>query len=70
VRQQVVVRYCDRKFQSGPVKCWQLDLSGEAAIHSLTFAETGVPVLLGLFCEVNTTVRPPSFSPHCTGIRH
>lgn len=25
----------------------------ESAIHSLLFAETGVPILLGLFCEVN-----------------
>lgn len=25
----------------------------ESALHSLMFAETGVPVLLGLFCEVN-----------------
>jgi hypothetical protein len=28
----------------------------ESAIHSLMFAETGVPVLLGLFCEVNAGV--------------
>jgi hypothetical protein len=34
------------------------DTSGprESAIHSLMFAETGVPVLLGLFCEVNAGV--------------
>lgn len=24
--------------------------------HSLMFAETGAPILLGLFCEVNATV--------------
>jgi hypothetical protein len=28
----------------------------ESALHSLMFAETGVPVLLGLFCEVNAGV--------------
>jgi hypothetical protein len=28
----------------------------ESVIHSLMFAETGVPVLLGLFCEVNAGV--------------
>jgi hypothetical protein len=28
----------------------------ESAIHCLMFAETGVPVLLGLFCEVNAGV--------------
>ncbi len=28
----------------------------ESAIHALMFAETGVPVLLGLFCEVNASV--------------
>jgi hypothetical protein len=28
----------------------------ESAIHALMFAETGVPVLLGLFCEVNAAV--------------
>jgi hypothetical protein len=28
----------------------------ESAIHSLMFAETGVPVLLGLFCEINAGV--------------
>lgn len=28
----------------------------ESAIHSLMFAETGVPVLLSLFCEVNASV--------------
>lgn len=34
------------------------DTSGprESAIHSLMFAETGVPVLLGLFCEANAGV--------------
>ena len=28
----------------------------ESAIHALMFAETGVPVLLGLCCEVNASV--------------
>ena len=28
----------------------------ESMIHSLMFAETGIPVLLGLFCEVNAAV--------------
>jgi hypothetical protein len=28
----------------------------ESALHSLMFAETGVPTLLGLFCEVNAGV--------------
>ncbi len=28
----------------------------ESVIHSLMFAETGIPVLLGLFCEVNAGV--------------
>jgi hypothetical protein len=28
----------------------------ESALHALMFAETGVPVLLGLFCEVNAGV--------------
>lgn len=28
----------------------------ESMIHSLMFAETGIPVLLGLFCEVNAGV--------------
>jgi hypothetical protein len=28
----------------------------ESVIHALMFAETGVPVLLGLFCEVNASV--------------
>ena len=28
----------------------------ESALHSLMFAETGVPILLGLFCEVNAGV--------------
>jgi hypothetical protein len=28
----------------------------ESALHSLMFTETGVPVLLGLFCEVNAGV--------------
>jgi hypothetical protein len=28
----------------------------ESVFHSLMFAETGVPVLLGLFCEVNASV--------------
>jgi hypothetical protein len=28
----------------------------ESAIHALMFAETGLPVLLGLFCEVNAGV--------------
>ena len=28
----------------------------ESMIHALMFAETGVPVLLGLFCEVNAGV--------------
>jgi len=28
----------------------------ESALHSLMFAETGAPVLLGLFCEVNAGV--------------
>jgi hypothetical protein len=28
----------------------------ESAIHSLMFTETGVPVLLGLFCEINAGV--------------
>lgn len=34
------------------------DTSGprESAIHARMFAETGVPVLLGLFCEVNAGV--------------
>ena len=34
----------------------------ESAIHSLMFAETGVPVLLGLFCEVNATVLLSAFA--------
>ncbi len=34
----------------------------ESAIHSLMFAETGVPVLLGLFCEVNVTVLLSAFT--------
>ncbi len=28
----------------------------ESVIHALMFAETGIPVLLGLFCEVNASV--------------
>jgi len=34
----------------------------ESALHSLMFAETGVPVLLGLFCEVNATVLLSAFT--------
>ena len=34
----------------------------ESAIHSLMFGETGVPMLLGLFCEVNTTVLLSAFT--------
>ena len=30
--------------------------SRESLIHALMFAETGIPVLLGLFCEVNASV--------------
>jgi hypothetical protein len=33
----------------------------ESALHSLMFAETGVPVLLGLFCEVNAGVLATAF---------
>ena len=34
----------------------------ESAIHALMFAETGVPVLLGLFCEVNAGVLASAYA--------
>lgn len=34
----------------------------ESALHSLMFAEAGVPVLLGLFCEVNAGVLATAVS--------
>jgi hypothetical protein len=33
----------------------------ESALHALMFAQTGVPVLLGLFCEVNATVLASAY---------
>jgi len=33
----------------------------ESALHSLMFAETGIPVMLGLFCEVNAGVLAAAF---------
>ena len=35
--------------------------SRESAIHALLFAEAGVPVLLGLFCEVNAGVLASAY---------
>jgi hypothetical protein len=34
----------------------------ESALHALMFAQTGVPVLLGLFCEVNATVLASAYA--------
>jgi hypothetical protein len=34
----------------------------ESLIHHLMFAETGVPVLLGLFCEVNAGVLATAYA--------
>lgn len=33
----------------------------ESAMHALMFAETGVPVLIGLFCEVNAAVLASAY---------
>jgi hypothetical protein len=33
----------------------------ESALHALMFAQTGVPVLLGLFCEVNAAVLASAY---------
>jgi hypothetical protein len=40
------------------------DTSGprESLVHWLMFAETGVPVMLGLFCEVNATVLATAYA--------
>lgn len=34
----------------------------ESLIHHLMFAETGVPVLLGLFCEMNAGVLATAYA--------
>lgn len=39
------------------------DTSGprESALHALMFAQTGVPIMLGLFCEVNAAVLASAY---------